>query len=103
MAPYDQWLEAFKRAYRAPDQTAGLACPNCGACKLQLRFVTYGGREDRASAVFWCDSCLEGMPPRPSQVPAGCATVRHEDAGIPNYRVALPTGWGGSRRTEAWK
>ena len=98
MASYEQWLEAFNQAYSAPDRIGGLACPNCGARELQLRFVTYGNREDRANAVFWCGSCLEGMPPSPSQVPVGCATVRHEDAGVPNYRVVPPIGRGGDER-----
>lgn len=95
MASYERWLEAFQGAYRAPDRIAGLACPNCGARELRLRFVIYGDREDRANAVFWCGSCLEGMPPGPSEIPAGCAAVRHEDAGIPDYRVVPPTGRGG--------
>jgi hypothetical protein len=88
MASYEQWLEAFQRAYCAPDRTSELACPNCGVRELRLRFVIYGDREDRANAVFWCGNCLEGLPPGPSEVPAGCARVRHEDADIPNYRIA---------------
>jgi hypothetical protein len=92
MASYVQWLEAFQRGYRALDRIVELACPNCGACELRLCFVVYGDREDRADAVFWCGSCLEGMPPGPSEVPAGCATVRYEDADIPDYRVVPPAG-----------
>lgn len=95
MASYERWLEAFQGAYRAPGRVVELTCPNCGARELRLRFVTYGDREERANAVFWCESCLEGMPPGPSEVPVGCATVRHADADIPNYRVVPPTGRGG--------
>ena len=29
MVSYEQWLEAFQQAYRAPDRIAELACPNC--------------------------------------------------------------------------
>jgi hypothetical protein len=69
-----------------------LACPNCGARDLHLRFVLYGSREHEASAVFWCGSCLQGMPPGSSEVPAACTPVRREDADIPNYGIVPPTG-----------
>lgn len=96
MASYEQWLEAFQRAYRAPDRTSELACPNCGARELRLRFVIYGDRQDQANAAFWCGSCLEGLPPGPSEVPVGCAGIRGEDAGVPDYRLAQPTGRSGA-------
>jgi hypothetical protein len=94
MASYEQWLEAFQRAYGAPDRTSELACPNCGIRELRLRFVIYGDRPDRANAAFWCGSCLEGLPPEPCEVPADCASVRSEDAGVPDYRLAQPPGRG---------
>jgi len=59
MASYEEWLDAFQQAYRAPDRVSELACPNCGARELRLRFVLYGNRGHEANAVFWCDSCLE--------------------------------------------
>jgi hypothetical protein len=92
VASYEQWLDVFDRAYRDPDQIAALACPNCGARELRLRFVFYGGRGTGVNAVFWCGNCLEGMPPGPSEVPAACTPVRSEDAGVPDYRIVPPTG-----------
>ena len=92
MASYEQWLDVFQQAYCAPDRVSELACPNCGARELRLRFVLYGNQGHEASAVFWCDSCLEGMPPGPSEVPAACTPVRREDAHVPNYRIVPPTG-----------
>ena len=99
MVSYDEWLNAFQLAYRAPERVAELACPNCGARELRLLFILQGGRGNEADAVFWCGSCLEGMPPGPSEVPAGCRPVRLEDAGVPNYRVVPPTG----RSEHAWR
>lgn len=91
MATYQEWLDAFQRAYRAPDRVSELACPNCGARELRLRFVLYGRQEREANAAFWCDSCLQGMPPGPSEVPATCTPVRSEDAHVPNYRIVAPS------------
>jgi hypothetical protein len=90
MASYEQWLEVFQRACHDPDRASELVCPNCGERQLRLLFVIYGTDEDRVNAVFWCGSCLEGLPPGPSEVPAGCARVRHEGVDIPNYRIARP-------------
>lgn len=52
MASYEEWLDAFQQAYRAPDRVSELACPNCGARELRLRFVLYGNRGHEANAVF---------------------------------------------------
>ena len=92
MASYEQWLDVFQKAYSAPDQVLDLVCPNCGAKDLRLRFVILGGDGARSDAVFWCGSCLEGMLPGPSEVPATCTPVRREDANVPNYRFEPPMG-----------
>lgn len=92
MAAYEQWLDVFQLAYRAPDRVSELACPNCGARELRLRFVLYGTSEHEVNAVFWCDSCLEGMPPGPSELPVTCIPVRPEDVSVPNYRTVPPSG-----------
>jgi hypothetical protein len=91
-ASYDQWLEVFQLAYRAPQLVSELACPNCDARELHLRFLLYEDQGHEANAVFWCGSCLEGMAPGPSEVPGGCTPVRREDAGVPNYRIVPPAG-----------
>lgn len=90
MTSYEQWLDVFQQAYRAPDRVSALACPNCGAGELHLCFVLYGTLEHEANVVFWCGSCLEGMPPGPSEVPTGCIPVRTEEADIPDYRIVPP-------------
>lgn len=91
MASFEQWMDAFQRAYHEPGRISALACPNCGSRDLQLRFVLYVRGRD-ANAAFWCDNCLQGMPPDRSEVPDGCTPVRAEDAGVPNYRIVPPTG-----------
>jgi hypothetical protein len=98
MASYEDWLQVFQQAYSSPHRVSELACPNCGAHELQLRFVIYGRRAHRANAVFWCGRCLEGMPPGPSEVPAGCAPVRSEDVSVPDYRIVRPIGRGEGTR-----
>lgn len=93
MASFEQWLEAFQEAYAAPDRASGFPCPNCGAQELRLRFVLYGDRGRTVNAVFWCDHCLEGMPPGPSELPVGSTPVRSDAANIPNYRIVPPTSY----------
>jgi hypothetical protein len=34
----EQWLESFQKAYGAPDRISDLACPNCSARQLRLRY-----------------------------------------------------------------
>jgi hypothetical protein len=92
VASPERWLDVFDRAYREPGQISALACPNCGARELRLRFVLYGSRGIGAYAVFWCGSCLQGLPPGPSKVPAAWTPVRREDAGVPDYQVVPPIG-----------
>src|SRR5215469_18125822 len=96
MTSYEEWLEAFQRAYSAPDRVPELACPNCWAKELHLRFVTYDNQESGANVAFWCGNCLRGIAPGPSDVPTACPRVRHEDANIPNCRIVPPTGRDGS-------
>ena len=95
MASFEQWPEAFQQAYPSPERASELQCPNCGVRTLQLRFVTHchGGE---AYVAFWCDNCLEGIAPGPSEVPAAYDRVRDVDANIPNYRLVPPTKGGGS-------
>lgn len=90
MALFEQWLEAFQQAYHLPpERISEVACPNCGARSLQLRFVVYlpGGE---AHMAFWCSDCLQGIALGPSEVPDAYHRIRHEDANIPNYRVVPP-------------
>lgn len=90
MTLFEQWLEAFQQAYHLPpERVSEVVCPNCGARALQLRFVTYLP-DGEAHGVFWCGSCLQGIAPGPSMVPAAYHRVRREDANIPNYRVVSP-------------
>lgn len=94
MTSYEQWLDVFQQAYRAPDRVSRSSCPNCGARELHLVFVRYGSQGRGASAVFWCGNCLQGLPPGPSEVPAACTPVRSEDAHVPDYQIVPPPGRG---------
>jgi hypothetical protein len=69
MASFEEWLGLWNRAYAHPDQISGLACPNCGARELSLRFVVQT-RQDEGNVAFWCDGCLEGVALGPATVPA---------------------------------
>jgi hypothetical protein len=89
VASFKQWGKAWNQACVSPERAAALRCPNCGVRALQLRFVTHreGGW---AYGAFWCDSCLEGMAPGRSEVPATYKPVRDVEAHIPNYRLVPP-------------
>jgi hypothetical protein len=87
VATYDEWLDVFELAYHAPDRVSELECPSCGARALQLRYVISGSTGDRANPVFWRDGCLQGLFFCPGPVPAGCTSVRHDDADVPDFRI----------------
>ncbi len=90
MASFEQWLEAWQHAYHLPpERISEVVCPNCSAGDLQLRFVTH--RPDGSAYVrFWCDHCLEGIAPGPSEVPTAYFRVRREDTNIPNLPTRAP-------------
>lgn len=95
-ASYEQWLEAFNRAYEAPERIAEIACPNCNSKQLALRFVLYRAHAQDGNAAFWCGHCLFGVALGPSTIPSGGVRVAREDADIPRYRIVPPPGRSGA-------
>jgi hypothetical protein len=89
VASYEQWDEAFQRAYEAPDAVGQLVCPNCGARALRLLFVVEEEGDSVGRAVFWCGNCLYGLMPNRSPVPPGARTVT-DDPEVPDYELVLP-------------
>lgn len=90
MSPYELWLYAYSEVYEMPSMVSTLACPNCGAHELQLRFVVYDDPEGAGHAALWCCRCLHGVVVDRSVAPPGGIQVPYGDDGIPNYRIVSP-------------
>jgi hypothetical protein len=90
VASYEQWVEAFQRACKAPDRLEELRCPNCGARALRLLFVVAEEDDGDGRAVFWCDDCRYGLMPNRSVVPPGGRRVT-DDPEVPDYKIVPPT------------
>jgi hypothetical protein len=91
MASYEQRLETFQSAHVAPDRTGELACPNCGAMDLRLRFVIFGGREDRrtspSGASLALTTCRQfPVQSRSAAPPSGTKTWAFRTTGLPRRR-----------------
>src|SRR5260370_34558917 len=91
---FERWLDVYDRAYAAPELLSTLACPNCGAHELALRFVLYGSRTDEGHAAFWCNNCQHGIALGPSTIPPAGVRVPREQADIPRYRIVPPAAGG---------
>lgn len=87
---YQDWVDHYERAYRAPDTVHELTCPNCAARTLRLEFVIDSLGDDRATAAFWCGTCLQGLAMSPIQVPESSDPTVRRDTSIPNYSLVLP-------------
>jgi hypothetical protein len=89
VASYEQWEDAFQRAYGAPGLVGEQLCPNCGVRALRLLFVVEREGDRDGRAVFWCGNCRYGLPPNRSLVPPGGRVVT-DDPEVPNYRIVPP-------------
>lgn len=89
--PYDDWASAFDQAWRNPGHVATMACPTCRSCSLRLVYVVEEERAGEGMYAFWCDHCLNGLPPGYGAVPTGALTLAAtQRPAIPNYDTVDP-------------
>jgi hypothetical protein len=97
---YEDWLDAYGSAYEDPESLAALACPNCRAKTLHLRFPLLpepGDSGGAGNAAFWCSTCLQGILTSRTPIPPWAQALLTDEAaaaaqkfGIPNYRIIPP-------------
>ena len=88
-ASFNEWLDSYQSAYRQPALLASQRCPNCDCQSLRLIFRVANEDDPRATAIFWCDSCMYGLLPMRCAAPdESVGTIRDEL--VPNYRIVAP-------------
>jgi len=90
-ASYDQWFGMYQQVYREPSLLPNLRCPNCGNQTLHLVFKVAQEGDPQGVAVFWCQTCLFGLPLMRGRVPEG-GPIATNEVQIPNYRIVPPPG-----------
>ena len=90
-ATYQQWMDAYQRAYVEPGAVPTMACPHCGEHRLHLEFLVNRVGDERGTAVFWCDACLRGLIPLPAPVPSAAVVTLRDVARVPNYTIVPET------------
>lgn len=91
---YEDWAQAFSRAYECPTGLEDLACPSCGAKRLNLWYLTEKHDSPSGLFAFWCAQCLVGFPPGFTSVPPD-ATVKGVDqrGEVPDYATVIDPGF----------
>jgi len=84
---YDRWYGIFSEAYEDPSSVSSLHCPNCGAQSLHLVFRGDHSDDVRAIAIFWCGSCMYGLAPNTTPVPAGTEVTVSDTVIAPDFRI----------------
>lgn len=88
---YEAWTSAFDQAWRDPGQVRTMACPTCQSSSLHLVYVVAGELSEDGLYAFWCDHCLNGLPPGYGTVPTGARILGSTQRGeIPNYDTVDP-------------
>ena len=60
MADREAWLKALMLVSDGPGEGVGVPCPNCGQCRIEVRYVV--DADTRIGyALVWCHSCLHGI------------------------------------------
>jgi hypothetical protein len=96
---FDDWVDTFDTVYATPDSLGSQQCPNCSQKTLRLVLVLHPKSGDRATAAFWCDSCLTGIILGRTRVREGLRVIAVDESGsappnepkIPNYRLVPPS------------
>jgi hypothetical protein len=85
-AARSEWLTAFAQMLDASNRVA--PCPSCGNPELAARYVIDEGTR-MGYALFWCNSCLEGITVSRAKAPSGVETRSFDDAdpleGVPRF------------------
>ncbi|MFB7337438.1 hypothetical protein ACFC00_38385 [Streptomyces adustus] len=91
-ATFASWFDTYERVFRDPDSLAETACPNCGARTLRMIFIVRSHEAENGTAVFWCDSCRNGLQPLNAPVARGGERKIRGTETVPDYSFVLDDG-----------
>lgn len=92
---FSLWIEEYERAYADPGSVSRQICPSCGKEDLHLLFVVDGADTESTTAIFWCDSCMQGLMPNRALIPPSGKRVQRGAETVPNYRLVVDFADGG--------
>jgi hypothetical protein len=82
-------MDEYQWAYDHATSVGERGCPNCGSKSLHLIFVVDEPDAESGTAVFWCDSCMQGLAPNQAPVAEEGERIRRGTEVVPNYTVVV--------------
>lgn len=86
---YEAWINRYEEAWHSPSSVPTMSCPSCGEKSLRLIFRIETADAEWGTAIFWCESCLHGLPPLRAPLPDGGERVLRGFEVVPNYRLVI--------------
>lgn len=87
------WLRAYAHFVADPNHRSTLACPSCGQKKYAIRNIA-NPQTRLGYALFWCESCLNGIKFTPAKAPDDVRVWPIDDpeslAGVPAFTHVDP-------------
>ena len=86
---YSTWMDGYQWAYDHAASVGDMNCPSCGSKSLHLVFVVDEPDAESGTAVFWCDSCMQGLPPLRAPVAEDGERILRGTEVVPNYTLVV--------------